>query len=101
MSHWLLTALLLPTLQKTSRAHGEARVVMLTSDAHSIFAPSSGIQFDNLTMENFNTSTRYGHSKLGNLLHAKALHKRFGPKDRKMMPGDVIVGVVHPGLVDT
>jgi NAD(P)-dependent dehydrogenase (short-subunit alcohol dehydrogenase family) len=101
MSHWLLTIILLPILQETSRNHGESRVVILSSDGHERVVPNTGIQFDDLTMESFNTAYRYGHSKLGNILHAKALHKRYGPKSETLNPGEIIVAVVHPGLVDT
>lgn len=41
-------------------------------------------------------STRYGHAKLANLLHTKALAKRYGGSGK-----NIIIAAVHPGVVQT
>lgn len=72
----------------------DARVVMLSSGAHS-WAPSGGIQFDDLTFESgYKANTAYGQSKLGNLLFAKELSRRFEGSGRT-------ANAVHPGVIAT
>ncbi|KAJ3349428.1 hypothetical protein HDU91_006391 [Kappamyces sp. JEL0680] len=90
VGHFVLTRELLPWLQKAP----EPRIVNLSSIAHK-FTPSKGI----LTLEETNTEstmnnwTRYGQSKLANLLFSAGLHKRYGDK--------IYVNSVHPGYVAT
>lgn len=69
------------------------RVVCLSSLRH-IRAPSTGIVFDQLKtdMESTSTITRYGQSKLANLLIVKELAKRYP---------DVTSVSLHPGVVAT
>jgi len=70
------------------------RVVVLSSAAH-MFAPSGGIQFDDLTLEQSYTPwLAYGHSKLANLLFARALAGRLAGTQRT-------ANSVHPGTIAT
>ncbi|CZR64674.1 related to reductases [Phialocephala subalpina] len=90
LSHFLLSSLLLPTLLSTSAP----RVVNVASDGHKKLAPKQGVMFEDMNLENKGTWTRYGHSKLCNVLHARALAKRYG--------GEGLVSVsLHPGTVKT
>ena len=89
-----------PTTSGTFFDHGlldtlteEGRVVMLSSVAHKQ-AYRAGIQFDNLDGANGYTSWgAYGQSKLANLLFAKELATRLGPKQGAY--------AVHPGVIPT
>ncbi len=103
LSHWLLTQRLLPILQETSRVSepGTVRIVCVTSGGHETFAPKGGVRFDDIKLESESGMTRYGQSKLANVLHAKQLHARYGPKGKEATPGEIIVSAVHPGNVDT
>jgi NAD(P)-dependent dehydrogenase (short-subunit alcohol dehydrogenase family) len=104
LSHWLLTSLLLPTLLETSKISepGSVRIVNLTSDGHQL-APKLGINFDDPGLESQNAMTRYGQSKLANMLHAKELHRRYGPNGSELIDGkgEIWVAAVHPGHIDT
>lgn len=93
MGHALLTKLLLPVLQRTAKEQGEARIVNLSSSAHT-WTPKGGICFEECKtdMRRTNTLTRYGQSKLANLLFTKGLAKHY--PDIKSM-------AVHPGSTNT
>lgn len=81
----------MPTLLKTQQAHGDARVVMLSSAGHAIPMPG-GILFDQKELENQFTWKRYGQSKLANLLFARELAAQ----------NPTITSVsVHPGVILT
>ncbi|KAJ6782301.1 hypothetical protein PWT90_00624 [Aphanocladium album] len=99
ISHWLLTYHLLPLLQATSGA----RLVNVTSDGHERFVPAGGIKFDDLSLESQNTMMRYGQSKLANVLHAKELHRRYGPSAAASAAGNggIRTAAVHPGHINT
>lgn len=100
MSHWLLTHHLLPLLMATSAAsQAMARIVNVTSDGHERFPPKGGIAFDDVGLEKEGTMTRYGQSKLADVLHAKELHRKYGPNSANK--GRVCVAAVHPGHIDT
>ncbi|OBT86939.1 hypothetical protein VE02_04392 [Pseudogymnoascus sp. 03VT05] len=91
MGHALLTKLLLPTMLKTAESAptGAVRIVNISSDGH-YHATAKGIDFDD-----FNTGnnwTRYARSKLANILHAKALAKRYPT---------IVTVAVSPGTVQT
>ncbi|KAF2104952.1 NAD(P)-binding protein [Rhizodiscina lignyota] len=97
MGHALLVRNLMPLLKKTAAMPGtDVRVVALTSDAHAQ-APKGGIVFDGAlktTMESTMTFTRYGQSKLANILHIRELAKRdTEPR--------ITYVTLHPGLVST
>ncbi|KAH7344286.1 hypothetical protein BKA66DRAFT_478956 [Pyrenochaeta sp. MPI-SDFR-AT-0127] len=90
----LLTKLLLPLLEKTSRLSGsDVRIVQLSSDAFQ-FAPKDGILFSQLKSpsEGLSGRARYGQSKLANLYFIKCLATRY--------PSIKCVAI-HPGLVKT
>jgi NAD(P)-dependent dehydrogenase (short-subunit alcohol dehydrogenase family) len=92
IGHYLLTKLLLPTLLKTaeeSKIPGAVRIVNLSSDGH-YHARAPGINFEDLG--HGSTWNRYAQSKLANLLHAKALAKRYPT---------IISTSIHPGTVRT
>lgn len=93
VSHALFIKLLLPTLQKSP----SPRIVTLTSIA-SRTHPSTGIAFPTLhtTQNNLGgpgaTWTRYGQSKLANLLYARELSRQYPA---------VLSLAVHPGVIAT
>lgn len=93
IGHFLLTKLLLPTLIKTSEEPGaDVRIINLSSEGHR-FAPSGGIQFDQLEGPNNQGPWElYGQSKLANILFTRELARRY--------PGIKSVAV-HPGLIKT
>jgi NAD(P)-dependent dehydrogenase (short-subunit alcohol dehydrogenase family) len=109
LAHWLLTSLLLPLLLSTSQdslkgevTRGEVRVVNLTSSGHWR-APLGGINFADLSNKEGGGWSRYGQSKLANVLHAKTLNKLYGPesKNAKEGRGEIWTAAVHPGLVES
>lgn len=88
IGHFMLVTGLLNQLSDT------ARVVMLSSRAHT-GAPAAGIQLDDLSMQhNYTPYAAYGQSKLANLLFARALAKRFTGTART-------ANAVHPGVIFT
>lgn len=92
MGHALLTKLLLPTLLKTAEeANSDVRVVNLSSEGHRM-APSGGIIFDQDKAESYGTWARYGCAKLANILHARALEKRYP---------QLTCTALHPGVIQT
>ncbi|KAH6886189.1 hypothetical protein B0T10DRAFT_575877 [Thelonectria olida] len=105
LSHWLLTFHLLPLLQATAAnsVPGTVRIVNVTSDGHASFAPKAGIEFDDISLEKASPMTRYGQSKLANVLHAKYLHKAYGPTTDVKNPrrNAIYIAAVHPGHIDT
>jgi NAD(P)-dependent dehydrogenase (short-subunit alcohol dehydrogenase family) len=110
LSHWVLTwhlldALIGSTLRDaddgglTAVAAGTARVVNVTSDGHN-FAPKVGINFKDINQVKAQSFSRYGQSKVGNILHVKQLNKLFGP-DGTSKRGVLWTAAVHPGHLDT
>lgn len=115
MGHHLFTKLLMPTILNTAgTSEDKVRIINLSSDLHSM-APKGGILFDNINQPDAGLmfvasllcslfldwiadwhSTRYGHAKLANLLHTKALAKRYGGSGK-----NIIIAAVHPGVVQT
>lgn len=89
VGHALLIQQLLPLLRKSS----DARMVSLTSQGHA-FHPSDGIKFSTLktSQDGWLAAkwTRYGQSKLANILYAKELSKRYP---------EVLAVAVHPGVI--
>jgi NAD(P)-dependent dehydrogenase (short-subunit alcohol dehydrogenase family) len=70
------------------------RVVMLSSDAHTM-APKSGIEFDDLSFEkSYAPWKAYGQSKLANLLFARSLARKLDGSGRT-------ANAVHPGVIAT
>jgi len=104
LAHWVLTGHLLPLMLRTSKAlpPGSVRVVNLTSSGH-LGAPDGGINFKDPSLKDGGPWSRYGQSKLANILHTKTLHKTYGPGSPSSRNGDgeIWVSSVHPGLVET
>lgn len=102
LSHWLLTQHLLPLLRATAKASqpGEVRIVNVTSGGHT-FAPKVGIDFEDINQERGGVWSRYGQSKLANILHAKELNKMYGPGSEVARKGDgeIWTAAVHSGNV--
>jgi WW domain-containing oxidoreductase len=72
----------------------EARVVILSSAAHTR-APKGGIRFDDLSLaESYSPWSAYGQSKLANLLFARSLAKRFEGSKKT-------ANAIHPGVIAT
>lgn len=103
LSHFLLTYHLLPTLLSTARSSqpGDVRIVNVTSGGHSTFAPKSGIDFEDINQEKGGPWSRYGMSKLANVLHAKELNRLYGPNGVKKAEGEIWTTALHPGNVYT
>lgn len=92
MGHALLTKLLLPVLLSTAEAsESDVRIVNVSSEGH-ILAPGAGILFDKSQLDARGTWTRYGQSKLANILFTRELARRY--------PSIASVAV-NPGLVKT
>lgn len=94
MGHALFTKLLLPLLTKTAaQPNSDVRIVNLTSDVH-MHAPKAGFLLGEcLTdMLAYSTWTRYGQSKLANILFTTELARRY--------PSITSV-TTHPGGVAT
>jgi NAD(P)-dependent dehydrogenase (short-subunit alcohol dehydrogenase family) len=88
VGHFMLVTGLLPHLRE------DARVVIVSSRAHRR-APATGIHFDDLTLESaYDPMVAYGHSKLANLLFARALARRFRGTART-------ANALHPGVIAT
>ncbi|SPO05598.1 related to alcohol dehydrogenase homolog Bli-4 [Cephalotrichum gorgonifer] len=87
MGHALLTKLLLPTLSKTAQ------------EPNSDYAPKEGILFDTLKnpAERIGTITRYGQSKLANVLFAKELARR----NPRLTVSSLQAGLVTTNLSNT
>jgi len=86
LAYFLLTNLLLDTI----KASAPARIINVSSDAHT----SGKIEFDNLQGERTFSPRAYGNSKLANLLFTTELARRLEGTG-------VTVNALHPGLVST
>lgn len=92
MGHFLLTKLLLPTLEKTADLpHADVRIVNVASIGHAA-APTKPMPMTTAELEKIWTWGRYGVSKLSNILHAKELARRH-PKVTSVS--------IHPGVIRT
>jgi len=89
LSHFKLTNLLLPELNKTN-----GRIVVLTSSLHK--AVSSFDFEDVMSEKSYSMFPTYSQSKLANVLFVKELAKRLKAEGSK-----VTVNAVHPGCVRT
>ena len=88
-SHFLLTNLLMPTLNKTKGA----RIATTSSKAHE----SGEINFDNLNSEiSYSKMGAYSQSKLACLMFAYELQRRLSNSG-----SDVIAVSAHPGISNT
>jgi NAD(P)-dependent dehydrogenase (short-subunit alcohol dehydrogenase family) len=97
LSHWLLTYHLTPLLLSTSSTPGinpgSVRIINVTSMGHA-YAPKGGIQFSDMNQLSGGPWTRYGQSKLANILHARELARLYSPRG-------IWTAATHPGNVDT
>ncbi|KAI9036581.1 uncharacterized protein KD926_001655 [Aspergillus affinis] len=104
LAHWVFTDRLLPLLRRSARAllPGSVRVVNLSSSGH-YGAPTGGVNFEDPALRDASGMTRYGQSKLANILHAKTLHRQYGPGSDSASAGEgeVWLAIVHPGLVES
>jgi NAD(P)-dependent dehydrogenase (short-subunit alcohol dehydrogenase family) len=100
LGHALLIKLLLPTLLATAQQpSADVRIISMSSVAHTL-TPKTGIEFNTLETPQdglgplFQPSnfTRYGQSKLANLLYAKQL---------AIHHPQLLSASVHPGFVRT
>ncbi|WPG97795.1 NAD(P)-binding protein [Acrodontium crateriforme] len=92
MGHALLTKLLLPTLLQTAQHAGaDVRIVTLSSEGHKLFSGPEMI-YEQSALEKFHTTSRYGHSKLANIYHARELARRY--------PSLTAISL-HPGVIVT
>jgi len=110
LSHWLLTYLLLPLLLKTAKEEeengkkGVVRIVNVTSVGHTYFPPKIGIDFEDINQEKGGPWSRYGMSKLANILHTKSLNRLYGPHSTTQTEeerGQIWTAAVHPGNAPT
>jgi NAD(P)-dependent dehydrogenase (short-subunit alcohol dehydrogenase family) len=96
VAHFVMNNLLMSTLLATAGAapKGSVRVVWVSSDRHIMFSPKGdGIDWQDISTKKSNgwkgdksSMTYYGQTKVGNVLLAMELAKRYGDRD--------IVGVV-------
>jgi NAD(P)-dependent dehydrogenase (short-subunit alcohol dehydrogenase family) len=104
LAHWVLTSYLLPLMLQTSKSlpPGSVRIVNLSSSGHHS-APKGGINLADTSLKDASPMTRYGQSKLANILHTKTLDKEYGPNSAsaRLGDGEIWSATVHPGLVDT
>jgi NAD(P)-dependent dehydrogenase (short-subunit alcohol dehydrogenase family) len=94
VGHALFTKLLLPTLQKTAaEPNSDVRIINLSSEGHK-FAPKGGFLPDKSTtdMADYSTWTRYGQSKLANILFTRSLAEKYP---------EITSVAIHPGAVNT
>ncbi len=94
LAYFLLTNLLLDNLQAAAEAHGQARIVNVSSGAHQRVP---GLDFDDLqSKRRYQMFPVYGASKLANLLFNSELARRLTETG-----SHVTVNAMHPGLVHT
>ncbi|KAI0550360.1 putative short-chain dehydrogenase [Xylaria curta] len=95
LAHALIIKQLLPTMLKTAENPGaDVRLINLTSEGWSGH-PREGINFSTLqTTQNamFGKFTRYGQSKLANVVYAAEVARRYP---------QIVAVSVHPGVVKT
>ncbi|KAL8814340.1 MAG: hypothetical protein Q9223_006424 [Gallowayella weberi] len=93
LGHALLTKLLLPTLLSTAREEGsDVRIVNVSSEAHQLAPRPQGILFDKFKLYKEGAWTRYGQSKLANILFTKELARRYP---------EITSAAIHPGVILT
>ncbi len=90
--HFELTRLLVPQLAAAGRAHGQARIVNLSSAGHVL----GDVDFDDPHWDTreYDKFAAYGASKTANILHAVAA-------DRRLRDKGIRAYAVHPGTVAT
>ncbi|WP_239805714.1 SDR family NAD(P)-dependent oxidoreductase [Croceicoccus hydrothermalis] len=92
LAPFLLTTELLPILKQTAAAHGEARVIAVSSSAHEHMP---AMNFADLNFENnFSTGAAYCQAKLANLLFSKELSRRYAESN-------IVAQTMHPGVISS
>ncbi|KAJ9612458.1 hypothetical protein H2200_004055 [Cladophialophora chaetospira] len=92
VGHFLLTKLLLPTLQKTAKEHSsDVRVVSVSSEAHNL-APDFDTIISTEKLTATGPWTRYAASKAANIMFAAEMARRY--------PALTSVSL-HPGIIKT
>jgi NAD(P)-dependent dehydrogenase (short-subunit alcohol dehydrogenase family) len=96
LGHWLLAVLLRPALAAAAQAHGEARIVSVSSIAHR----RSGIVFEdiNYRARPYDRWEAYGQSKTACALMAVAATERFasdGITCNALNPGGAFTGLMR------
>ncbi|KAI9838916.1 MAG: hypothetical protein M1819_004124 [Sarea resinae] len=93
VGHFLFTKLLLPTLLKTAEGpDADVRIVNLSSEGHRL-APTGGLILDPAESEKKTGPwSRYGQSKLSNILFTRQLAQRYP---------SITAVAVHPGVIYT
>ncbi|KFX87960.1 hypothetical protein V495_08328 [Pseudogymnoascus sp. VKM F-4514 (FW-929)] len=94
LAHFLLTALLLPTLEASSTANFNSRVVNVSSSSHRY----SKVDFDNYnyTKETYERHQAYGQSKTANIWTANYIDRVYGPRGVhafSLHPGGIFSGL--------
>lgn len=93
LGHYALTRLLLPTLLRTAKSNPDGTVRVVNVASSSIMAaPRGGIMFDNLA--NGSQLLLYGQSKLGNIVFANELARRYTDEG-------IISVALNPGNIET
>jgi len=91
LAPFLLTHLVLDRMKATARAKGEARIVVVSSEAHR----GASLHFDSFNAQgSYIPMQAYGQSKLANVLFTHELARRIHDTN-------VTVNAVHPGIVAT
>ncbi len=96
LGHWLLAVLLRPALRAAAQAHGEARIVSVSSIAHR----RSGIHFADIDYRArpYDRWEAYGQSKTACALMAVAVTERFaedGITCNTLNPGGALTGLMR------
>ena len=91
LAHYVLTALLIPTLLSSSTPEWNSRLISVTSSGHG-FSP---VRFQDTYLKNdYDPWVAYGQSKTGNIWMANYIERVYGPRG-------LHANSVHPGAVAT
>lgn len=92
VGHFLLTKLLLPTLQKTAKEHNsDVRVVSVSSEVHNL-SPNLDTILSTEKLSACGTWIRYAGSKAANIMFAAELARRYPTLSSVSL---------HPGIIKT
>jgi NAD(P)-dependent dehydrogenase (short-subunit alcohol dehydrogenase family) len=103
VGHFYLTKLLLPALQAAAKLEGSARVVALSSSAHSYHEMHQCLEDPQLETLPYDPWTAYGNAKAANLLFAKGFNNRYASDGASapVFAFSVMPGGIFTGLQDT
>ncbi|QKD57231.1 uncharacterized protein FOBCDRAFT_139704 [Fusarium oxysporum Fo47] len=109
LGHFVFIYNLLDLIKETSKRFGDARVVVVTSHAHTMYkaVPGDIIDFKDLRVERLASLQtiadvqaslqRYARSKLANILFTRALHNHLQESGQ----GNIFVNCLNPGTIGT